>query len=34
MKMQADTIKHLHNDHLNNAFRWGDARLLCYGAHN
>ena len=34
MKMQAEKIKHLHDDHLNNASSWGEALLLCFGAHN
>ena len=34
MKMQAEKTKHLHDDHLNNASSWGDALLLCFGAHN
>ena len=34
MKMQADKIKHLHDDHLNGATSWGEALLLCFGYHN
>ena len=34
MKMQAEKTKHLHDDHLNNASSWGEALLLCFGAHN
>lgn len=34
MKMQADKIKHLHDDHLNGAGSWGEALLLCFGAHS
>ena len=34
MKMQADKIKHLHDDHLNGATSWGEALLLCFGSHN
>ena len=34
MKMQAEKMKHLHDDHLNNASSWGEALLLCFGAHN
>lgn len=34
MKMQAEKTKHLHGDHLNNASSWGEALLLCFGAHN
>ena len=34
MKMQTDKIKHLHDDHLNRASSWGEALLLCFGAHS
>ena len=34
MKMQAEKTKHLHDDYLNNASGWGEALLLCFGAHN
>ena len=34
MKMQTDKIKHLHDDHLNRASSWGEAQLLCFGAHS
>ena len=34
MKMQAEKTKHLNDDHLNNASSWGEALLLCFGAHN
>ena len=34
MKMQAEKTKHLQDDHLNNASSWGEALLLCFGAHN
>lgn len=34
MKMQADKMKHLHDDHLNGATSWGDALLLCFGGHS
>jgi predicted ribosomally synthesized peptide with nif11-like leader len=34
MKMQAEKTKHLHDDHLNNVSSWGEALLLCFGAHN
>ncbi len=34
MKMQAEKMKDLHDDHLNNASSWGEALLLCFGAHN
>ena len=34
MKMHAEKNKHLHDDHLNNVSSWGEALLLCFGAHN
>jgi hypothetical protein len=34
MKMQAEKTQHLHDDHLNEASSWGEALLLCFGAHN
>ena len=34
MKMQAEKLKHLHDDHLNSASSWGEALLLCFGAHH
>lgn len=34
MKMQAEKMKHLHDDHLNDATSWGDALLLCFGGHS
>ncbi len=34
MKMQADKMKHLHDDHLNGATSWGEALLLCFGGHS
>ena len=34
MKMQADKMKHLQDEHLNSASSWGDALLLCFGVHN
>jgi hypothetical protein len=34
MKMQAEKTQHLHDDHLNGASSWGEALLLCFGAHN
>ena len=34
MKIQAEKTKHLHDDHLNNVSSWGEALLLCFGAHN
>lgn len=33
MKMQAEKMKHLHDDHLNGASSWGEALLLCFGGH-
>ena len=33
MKMQAEKMQHLHDDHLNGASSWGEALLLCFGAH-
>ena len=34
MKMQAEKMKHLHDDHLNKASSWGEALLLCFGGHS
>ena len=34
MKMQAEKTQHLLDDHLNKASSWGEALLLCFGAHN
>ena len=34
MKMQAEKMKHLHDDHLNNASSWGEALLICFGNHS
>ena len=34
MKMQAEKTQHLHDDHLNEASSWGEALLLCFGAHS
>jgi hypothetical protein len=34
MKMQADKMKHLHDDHLYGATSWGEALLLCFGGHS
>lgn len=31
MKMQAEKMQHLHDDHLNKATSWGEALLLCFG---
>jgi len=34
MKMQADRMKHVHDDHLNGAQSWGEALILCFGGHS
>jgi predicted ribosomally synthesized peptide with nif11-like leader len=34
MKMQAEKMKHVHDDHLNGASSWGEALLLCFGGHS
>ena len=34
MKMQAEKMKHLHDDHLNKASSWGEALLICFGNHS
>ena len=31
MKMQAEKMQHLRNDHLNKATSWGEALLRCFG---
>ncbi|WP_244276825.1 Nif11-like leader peptide family natural product precursor [Synechococcus sp. GEYO] len=31
MKMQAEKMKHLHDDHINDASTWGEALLICFG---
>jgi predicted ribosomally synthesized peptide with nif11-like leader len=33
MKMQADKMKHVYDDHFNGASSWGEALLLCFGGH-
>ncbi|MFL0792799.1 MAG: Nif11-like leader peptide family natural product precursor [Prochlorococcus sp.] len=33
MKLQAEKIQHVHDDHLNKASSWGEALLVCFGAH-
>lgn len=33
MKMQAEKMKHLHDDHINGVSSWGEALLLCFGTH-
>jgi predicted ribosomally synthesized peptide with nif11-like leader len=33
MKMQAEKMKHVHDDHLNGASSWGEAMLLCFSGH-
>ena len=34
MKMQAEKMKHLHDDHINDASTWGEALLICFGEHS
>ncbi|MAN20438.1 MAG: Nif11-like leader peptide family natural product precursor [Synechococcus sp. EAC657] len=34
MKMQADRMQHLHDDHINDASSWGEALLICFGDHS
>ena len=34
MKMQAEKMKHLHDDHINDASSWGEALLICFGEHS
>ena len=34
MKMQAEKMKHLHDDHINDASSWGEALLICFGNHS
>ena len=31
MRMQAEKMQHLHDDHLNKATSWGEALLRCFG---
>jgi predicted ribosomally synthesized peptide with nif11-like leader len=33
MTMQAEKMKHVHDDHLNGASSWGEALLLCFSGH-
>ena len=33
-KMQAEKMKHLHDDHINDASTWGEALLICFGEHS
>ena len=33
MKLQAEKIKHVHDDQLNKANSWGEALLECFAAH-
>ncbi len=33
-KMQAENMKHLHDDHINDASTWGEALLICFGEHS
>ena len=34
MKMQAEKMKQLHDDHINDASSWGEALLICFGEHS
>ena len=34
MKMQAEKMKQLHDDHINDASSWGEALLSCFGEHS
>ncbi len=34
MKMQAEKMKELHDDHINDASSWGEALLICFGEHS
>ena len=34
MKMQAEKLKDLHDDHINSASSWGEALLICFGEHS
>ena len=31
MKMQAEKMKQLHDDHINDVSSWGEALLICFG---
>ena len=33
-KMQAENMKHLNDDHINDASTWGEALLICFGEHS
>ncbi len=33
-KMQAEKMKHLNDDHINDASSWGEALLICFGEHS
>ena len=34
MRMQAERMQQLHDDHINDASSWGEALLLCFGKHS
>ena len=34
MKIQAEKMKQLHDDHINEASSWGEALLICFGNHS
>ena len=34
MKMQAEKMKQLHDDHINDVSSWGEALLICFGKHS
>ena len=34
MKMQAQKMKHLNDDQINDASSWGVALLICFGEHS
>ena len=33
-KMQAEKMKRLNDDHINDASTWGEALLICFGEHS
>ena len=33
-KMQAEKMKRLNDDHINDASSWGEALLICFGEHS
>ena len=33
-KMQAEKMKQLNDDHINDASTWGEALLICFGEHS